>query len=259
MHTSTPSAFFLGSRLPPSALEFWIPWCLHVFVNLFAVQLHWLWCDGLNRFYFNFLKLTKGRSAGIFPSSIQKKNTFPVASAVQISGILASVLGLPTKLRIQFHWSHATVRIWFVVSVGRGLGGGCDNFSMNYNTHVHHNISVNIYTCIHIYKFYTSDNCTLQNISYIHHTSMTVAATKHVWSRYSEVNQVQCTVNCVKFIVEDLSVLTTQLRNCLGIVELKHSLFRNEFCLVSLVFVACWFLLVWIVPRFFAWHLPRAN
>ena len=173
-----PSFWVLDCHLPLWSFEF--PGvCMFL---LICLLFNCIGCDVMASiaFILTFLKLTKGRSAGIFPSSIQKKNTFPVASAVQISGILASVLGLPTKLRIQFHWSHATVRIWFVVSVGRGLGGGCDNFSMNYNTHVHHNISVNIYTCIHIYKFYTSDNCTLQNISYIHHTSMTVAATKHV-------------------------------------------------------------------------------
>ena len=48
-------------------------------------------------------------------------------------------------------------------------------------------------------------------------------------------------------------------------VSLFHLVTWVHLCLVGFVglvvvgFFCCWFLLDWIAPRFFAWHLPRAK
>ena len=46
--------FFLQPFLPLGAFEFF--WCLHLFIDLFDVQLHWLWSDGLNCRYFHLAR-----------------------------------------------------------------------------------------------------------------------------------------------------------------------------------------------------------
>ena len=69
------------SRPSPCTGVFEFSWFLHVLVNLFAVQLHWLWCDGHRVVIFTLNSLTEGRSARDLPKQHRKKNLSPLRSS----------------------------------------------------------------------------------------------------------------------------------------------------------------------------------
>ena len=66
--------FFLQPFLPLGAFEFF--WCLHLFIDMFDVQLHWLWSDGLNCRYFHLARAhwREFRPGSTQAASKKKKN-----------------------------------------------------------------------------------------------------------------------------------------------------------------------------------------
>lgn len=69
--------FFLQPFLPLGAFEFF--WCLHLFIDMFDVQLHWLWSDGL---YCRYFHLAHAHWREFRPGSTQAASTKKNSSVI---------------------------------------------------------------------------------------------------------------------------------------------------------------------------------